>query len=1124
MILRPKCNICKKACRKNQIFIKCKVCDYHVHRKCSPHTLSELYKYTSGKEPFYCNNCTKDAIPFDEVEELDFSTSNHDANGNIVFDAEYLNRTFLTHTLDDEDSDSSHLNIDNLQPIPDKYFNASSISLEECNSKMAGDLSNKFSSIGVNIRSLANTKNFAKLQVFLNSLSFNPSIIAINETFLRDNNPGPHSSLLDYQFISNCRKSHKGGGVGLYIKNSINCKVRDDLTIMDDKIFESLFVEIKCAEKTILFGTIYRSPNPDSDANVIFLNYLKKCTKILNKSKKPCIIQGDLNFNLIDLDDNATSLFTDTMFDDSFFPHISLPTRITQTSATCIDHIWSNIFDTDLIGGIVSETIADHLITFQISDFDISKTHLSSKLSPYKVIEYDKLTNEFENIETDSINACNDLNVAYGLFNERITNAIDVCSKLITPKSNSDNAWFDQDLLKMRNKRQRLYKQFNDLKTRTNKKRYDDIDKAYDKLIINKKKLYNHKRLDKYKKDLKKKWAVINDILGRPKKNSKINEINVKGRLVSNSGEIANSFNDYFTNIPSEYHDKLPKISDTERTKKCLDYLKKNKTSKFLPKQFLDSIFLSPTCPGEICDIISNFENKTSSGLDEISPKVFKNLTPNLIVSLAHIFNLSLSQGEFINSFKSAKVLPIYKKKDKTDMGNYRPISLLPVASKILEKIMHVRLYSFLNKKGFFYENQFGFRREHSTDQAAIVMTDKVTKALNKNLKVASVFLDMSKAFDCVDHNILLHKLYKCGIRGVAYSWFVSYLTGRYQKVLVNGILSENTCLIKHGVPQGSILGPLLYLIYVNDCNNCLEHSNSILYADDTTLVFVAKTYETLYRLINSDLEKLYNWLCYNKLTVNVSKTKFMIFTKSTRTAKLTGNPMIKLNGAEIEKVESFRFLGLTIDQNLSWKLHMREVLTKIQRNLGIVRKIARFLDRHSLFQLFHSLIMSHVRNNIVVWHHGHKALRKKIQACANKFLRVIFFLKPRDSVREIMKENNILSVNQIFHLEVSKIMQKVALGTATPAFLSLFGNQKKTNEIMSKAITNFTQGVPGSTKCGQSISFLGPSVWNSLPSAIKKKGTYGVNTRDNSVLAEPLKFDIFLSKIKKHAFQFDFV
>ena len=167
---------------------------------------------------------------------------------------------------------------------------------------------------------------------------------------------------------------------------------------------------------------------------------------------------------------------------------------------------------------------------------------------------------------------------------------------------------------------------------------------------------------------------------------------------------------------------------------------------------------------------------------------------------------------------------------------------------------------------------------------------------------------------------------------------------------------------------------------------------------------------------------------------------------------------------------------------------------------------------------------MSHIRNSIVVWHHGHKALRKKIQACANKFLRIIFYLKPRDSVREIMKENNLLSVNQIFNLEVSKLMQKVALGTATPAFLTLFRNQKKKNEINSKSITNFTQGVPGSTKCGQSISFLGPQIWNLLPSVVKKKGAYDENTRDNSVYASPLNFDIFLKKLKTYAFQFDFI
>ena len=223
-------------------------------------------------------------------------------------------------------------------------------------------------------------------------------------------------------------------------------------------------------------------------------------------------------------------------------------------------------------------------------------------------------------------------------------------------------------------------------------------------------------------------------------------------------------------------------------------------------------------------------------------------------------------------------------------------------------------------------------------------------------------------------------------MRGVAYSWFRSYLTGRTQKIFYNGFLSDNTCCIDCGVPQGSILGPLLYLIYVNDCFRSLKHSSAILYADDTTLVFSATSYATLIKQMNEDLRRLYDWLCLNKLTVNASKTKFMFYAISSRSAKFPSEPAVELNGQPLERVENYKFLGMNINQHLNWKPHMLNILSKIQRNLGVVRKIARFLDRNSLLQLYHSLIMSHIRNGIVVWHHSHVAIRKKFRPVRMNF------------------------------------------------------------------------------------------------------------------------------------------
>ena len=348
----------------------------------------------------------------------------------------------------------------------------------------------------------------------------------------------------------------------------------------------------------------------------------------------------------------------------------------------------------------------------------------------------------------------------------------------------------------------------------------------------------------------------------------------------------------------------------------------------------------------------------------------------------------------------------------------------------------------------------------------------------------------------------------------MALSWFRSYLYGRTQKVFFDGFLSKNICELSCGVPQGSILGPLLYLIYVNDCFKCLDNSCSILYADDTTLVITARSYDLLYKFINSDLSKLYDWLCLNKLTVNESKTKYMTFSISGRTNNPPSHLNITLNNTIIERVQNYKFLGMTINENLNWKNHMLELHSKIQRNLGIVRKTARFLNRHSLIQLYHSLIMSHIRKGIIVWYHGNVALKKKIQACANKFLRLIYYLKPRDSVREIMKENKFLSVNQIYNIELAKIMQKNALGSLPTPLKLVFQGQTRQTQIQSRSATNIIPAATRFTKCDQAIRCTGPTAWNNIPYNIR----YFSNDDLSNPSGVPLPMGPFVSKLKNHA------
>ena len=920
----------------------------------------------------------------------------------------------------------------------------------------------------------------------------------------------------NFNLVFKKRTKFRGGGVGFYIKQGITWKIIEHLSTFKEKIFECLTVEINLNNKKILVSSVYRTPSASAAHLDEFFADLDHLMSELSLSNHDSFIFTDSNINLLKLNlTPAASNLIENAMQYGFIQTINKATRIFNDKISLIDQIFTNSKNLSLTSGVIINDISDHFTTFlqptlpltSIKQKPILKRDMSSQ-------NMNRFRNDLRILNWRDVLNCNDVNESYNLFWQDFKSLYDIHFPLKTFKFNKNlhgiNRFMTRGLLISRSTKLNLLKQSAKLQNIAAAESYRKYRNIFNSVLRASKKLFYKEQLKNNSKNPRKIWELIKEVSTGKKSSHAIEKLKINDKSVNDKQEIAEHFNKFFAKVGQEISESVSPID-----KNPADYINVNPNTP--------NLALGNTGPVHVTDFIKAFEPKKSLDLDGLSMQLLKFISVEISTPLAHIFNLSLDNGIFPEALKQSRTVPIFKAGDAELCDNYRPISLQNSIAKILEKMVSTQLVNHLEINNLLYKHQYGFMRGKSTEHNLLHVTNTIGKALNEGKFCIGLFLDLRKAFDVCSHEILLMKLEKLGVTGTALKWFKSYLKNRSQKVDINGHISSPE-FINISVLQGSILGPILFLCYINDLPNATELL-TFLFADDTSGLISGDNLNDLVTKMNIEINKLSNWFRANKMALNVSKTKFIIFHTRGKKVNFVENSIV-YNENEIGKPQdpklitpleriydlhpqkegrAYKLLGIHFDETLSFKFHANFLQNKLSNALFCINRSKNFLDTKALKMLYFALFHSNLLYCIGTLSSMQKSSANKIGKIQNKAIRSISLAKYREPTDPIYYDLKILPYNLLQKQAKLNFMHSVEYKYAPKSFLNTW--QKNTQRDLTYNLRNndlyYTPKINYEhLKTIPYFSF--PAEWNSLDDLRfhSNKVTFQIALK-NSLLAE---------------------